>query len=57
LQGEGFAKGVQLGIEYDPQPPFQSGSFEKADMMTRMRAMKMLGVNIVREKIARLISG
>jgi len=24
------AKSVQLGLEYDPQPPFQSGSPEKA---------------------------
>ncbi len=29
--GEDLAKGIQLGIEYDPQPPFDSGSPEKAD--------------------------
>jgi putative intracellular protease/amidase len=29
--GEDVAKGIQLGIEYDPQPPFDSGSPEKAD--------------------------
>jgi transcriptional regulator GlxA family with amidase domain len=28
--GEDFAKGVQLGIEYDPSPPFDTGSPEKA---------------------------
>ena len=28
--GEDVAKAVQLGIEYDPQPPFDSGSLEKA---------------------------
>ena len=28
--GEEFAKAVQLGIEYDPQPPFDSGSPDKA---------------------------
>jgi transcriptional regulator GlxA family with amidase domain len=27
--GEDFAKGVQLGIEYDPSPPFDTGSPEK----------------------------
>ncbi len=28
--GEDLARGIQLGIEYDPQPPFDSGSPEKA---------------------------
>ena len=31
LNGELWAQGIQLGIEYDPQPPFDSGSTEKAD--------------------------
>ncbi|MGI9577469.1 MAG: DJ-1/PfpI family protein [Microthrixaceae bacterium] len=30
LAGEDVAKAIQLGIEYDPQPPFDSGSPEKA---------------------------
>jgi putative intracellular protease/amidase len=30
IAGEEFAKGVQLLIEYDPQPPFDAGSTEKA---------------------------
>ena len=29
--GEDLARAIQLGIEYDPQPPFDSGSPEKAD--------------------------
>lgn len=29
--GDDLAKGIQLGIEYDPDPPFESGSPEKAD--------------------------
>jgi putative intracellular protease/amidase len=29
--GEDLARGIQLGIEYDPNPPFDSGSPEKAD--------------------------
>ena len=28
--GDDFAQGLQLGIEYDPQPPFDAGSPEKA---------------------------
>jgi putative intracellular protease/amidase len=34
LAGEDTAKAIQLGIEYDPQPPFDSGSVEKADPAT-----------------------
>jgi transcriptional regulator GlxA family with amidase domain len=30
LAGEQVAQAIQLGIEYDPQPPFDSGSPEKA---------------------------
>jgi transcriptional regulator GlxA family with amidase domain len=29
-QGDDFAQAIQLAIEYDPQPPFDSGSPEKA---------------------------
>lgn len=30
IAGEDVARAAQLGLEYDPQPPFQSGSPEKA---------------------------
>ena len=30
IAGEDVAKAIQLGIEYDPAPPFDSGSPEKA---------------------------
>ena len=30
IAGEGVAQAIQLGIEYDPEPPFDSGSVEKA---------------------------
>jgi len=30
IAGEDAAKAIQLGIEYDPQPPFDAGSPEKA---------------------------
>ena len=30
IHGEDLAKAVQLGIEYDPQPPYDSGSTAKA---------------------------
>ena len=31
IAGDDIAKAIQLGIEYDPQPPFDSGSVAKAD--------------------------
>ncbi len=30
VAGDAVAKAIQLGIEYDPQPPFDSGAIEKA---------------------------
>ena len=30
IAGDDFSKAVQLGIEYDPQPPFDAGSVDKA---------------------------
>jgi hypothetical protein len=30
IAGDTVAQAIQLGIEYDPQPPFDSGSPEKA---------------------------
>jgi transcriptional regulator GlxA family with amidase domain len=42
VHGEELAKALQLGIEYDPQPPFASGSPEKADASTLRLAMRLL---------------
>jgi hypothetical protein len=30
IAGDEFAQAIQLGIEYDPQPPFDAGSLDKA---------------------------
>ncbi len=38
--GEDEARALQLVIEYDPDPPFDSGSLEKADSDTRRRAIE-----------------
>jgi transcriptional regulator GlxA family with amidase domain len=35
LHGDEVARAVQLGIEYDPQPPFDSGAPSKADPALR----------------------
>ena len=34
IAGDDVAKAIQLGIEYDPQPPFDAGSAAKADPAT-----------------------
>ena len=37
IRGERFAQAVQLGLEYDPQPPFESGSPDRAgDELVRL---------------------
>lgn len=40
IAGEAVAKRIQLGIEYDPHPPFDCGSVQKADpeMVKALRA-------------------
>lgn len=38
IAGEDIAKAIQLRIEYDPQPPFDSGSLEKASAETHSLA-------------------
>lgn len=40
IAGDDFAKGLQLGLEYDPAPPFESGSPDKAapEMLDRITA-------------------
>jgi putative intracellular protease/amidase len=41
IAGDDVAKAIQLGIEYDPQPPFDSGSVAKADpeLVTFLRTL------------------
>ena len=42
IRGEAHAKFVQLSLEYDPQPPFDSGTPEKADAETLNRYKEMV---------------
>ncbi len=42
VHGDAHAKGAQLAIEYDPQPPFDVGSLEKADPETVKAAIELL---------------
>jgi putative intracellular protease/amidase len=45
IAGEEFAKTIQLMIEYDPQPPFDSGSTSKApaELVANIRAAATAG--------------
>ena len=42
IRGEAHAKFVQLSLEYDPAPPFDSGSPERADAATLARYREMV---------------
>lgn len=42
VAGDEVAQALQLGIEYDPQPPFDSGSLGKASEEVRARAASFL---------------
>ncbi|GAA1537920.1 DJ-1/PfpI family protein [Nocardioides humi] len=42
IGGEGRARAIQLSIEYDPQPPFDSGHLSKASAATKAAATALL---------------
>jgi putative intracellular protease/amidase len=42
IGGEGRAKAIQLALEYDPQPPFDSGHMSKASATTKAAATALL---------------
>jgi transcriptional regulator GlxA family with amidase domain len=55
VHGRELAEALQLVIEYDPQPPFDTGALEKADAQTKRRAMKVLTTGYSRlEVVARM---
>ncbi|BBX34709.1 ThiJ/PfpI domain-containing protein [Mycolicibacterium mageritense DSM 44476 = CIP 104973] len=48
IAGEAKAKAIQLGIEYDPQPPFDSGHMSKASAATKATATALLSKDLVK---------
>jgi hypothetical protein len=42
VHGRKLAESLQLAIEYDPQPPFDTGSPTKADASTLRLALRVL---------------
>jgi transcriptional regulator GlxA family with amidase domain len=54
VHGRELAEALQLVIEYDPQPPFDTGSLDKAGPATERRAMEVLitAAGLTRMKVA-----
>lgn len=48
IAGESKAKAIQLGIEYDPQPPFDSGHVSKASAATKAAATALLSKDVMK---------
>lgn len=48
IGGEGRAKAIQLAVEYDPQPPFDSGHLSKASASTKAAATALLSRDSVK---------
>ena len=46
LVSEDYARGWQLGTEYDPHPPFDAGTPEKAGSFIEEEVLKILGPRV-----------
>jgi putative intracellular protease/amidase len=51
IGGEDRAKAIQLGIEYDPEPPFDSGHMSKASAKTKAVATAALARDVARPAV------
>lgn len=48
ISGEGRAKVIQLSMEYDPQPPFDSGHMSKASASTKAAATALMAKDLAK---------
>jgi len=48
IGGEDRAKAIQLSMEYDPQPPFDSGHVSKASAKTKAAATALMGRELLK---------
>jgi len=48
IGGEGRAKVIQLSMEYDPQPPFDSGHMSKASATTKAAATALMTKDLIK---------
>ena len=51
LGGDDRAKAIQLGIEYDPQPPYDSGHMSKASAGTKAAATALLSRDLMKPDV------
>ncbi|HEY1969835.1 MAG TPA: DJ-1/PfpI family protein [Pseudonocardia sp.] len=57
IGGEGRAKAIQLSMEYDPQPPFDSGHMSKASAATKAAATALMSKELVKPAQLKAITG
>lgn len=48
IGGEDHAKAIQLSMEYDPQPPFDSGHMSKASVKTKASATALMARDLTK---------
>jgi putative intracellular protease/amidase len=57
IGGEGRAKVIQLSMEYDPQPPFDSGHMSKASTATKAAATALMSKDLVKPTQLKAMTG
>lgn len=57
IGGEARAKVIQLSMEYDPQPPFDSGHMSKASATTKAAATALMSKGLVKPKQLKAATG
>ena len=51
IGGDDRARAIQLGIEYDPQPPYDSGHMSKASAGTKAAATALLSRDLIKPDV------
>jgi putative intracellular protease/amidase len=57
IGGDGRAKTIQLSMEYDPQPPYDSGHMSKASATTKAAATALMSKDLVKPTQLKAMSG
>ncbi len=57
IDGEARARAIQLSMEYDPQPPFDSGHMSKASAATKATATALMSRDLVKPAQLKAMTG
>jgi transcriptional regulator GlxA family with amidase domain len=57
IGGDGRAQAIQLSMEYDPQPPYDSGHMSKASATTKAAATALMSKDLVKPTQLKAMSG